>query len=387
LVPLNRGATRRVIARLVRESRKPGPSLRVGAEPPSTADLDAQFDALIDGKVVKPSALQRPAIPDRLAQAAAVLIRADRSATAEADATPSEPPSAVQLELPQPPSSVAPPPSAAVVSAVQTPAVPRAEPPPPRASKRAGEQGRFESDPELDASTARARLGLWVFAGTSLAAVGLLLVYFTLGRQDPASALGRLSQPSAASAPALAKSPAAPKRTFGDLQINSHPARAQVLLLIGPGPTLATDLNPGVAQEFVAIADGYVPARALVPADAVWEELDGRPRYELAIQATPLRAGAHPKLLGLGPTLLPRDVGAPKPRVGDVRVVTTPRAANVYQLIGFTPEVRVENVPTDRTYELIVYLEGRSPVTQRIGPEAFQTVAGKRVATLDVSLE
>ena len=49
LLPLNRGATRRVLARLVRETRKAGPSMRVSSRP-APAELDAQFDELMSGK-------------------------------------------------------------------------------------------------------------------------------------------------------------------------------------------------------------------------------------------------------------------------------------------------------------------------------------------------
>jgi hypothetical protein len=246
---------------------------------------------------------------------------------------------------------------------------------------------RNSLDDVLEAQSARGRAGLWVFIASTAAAVALLLGYFALGREQAQSALGFLkpSEP-AARAPVQ---PPPPRREYGDLRVNSKPDRAQVLLLIGPGPALATDIPVGVAQEFVAIAENYRPARALLPADAVWDELDGQPRYELAIQARPLGevAGARGRPTdGLGATLLPQDVGTPRGRLGSVRVVTTPRAARVYQLIGFTPDVHVDNLPLDHPYEILVYLEGKGGVQKHIEPSDFHMENGKRVARLDVQL-
>jgi hypothetical protein len=144
-----------------------------------------------------------------------------------------------------------------------------------------------------------------------------------------------------------------------------------------------------VAQEFIAMAIEHRPARALLPADAVWDELDGQPRYELAIQARPLHGqeGRRSRSTdALGPTLLPQNVGAPTGRLGSVRVVTTPRAAQVYQLIGFTPDVHVDNLPLDHAYELLVYAEGRGSQRKRIEPSDFHDENGKRVALVDVQL-
>jgi hypothetical protein len=239
----------------------------------------------------------------------------------------------------------------------------------------------------VEADAARGRLGLWVFIGTTAAAVVMLLAYFALGREQSQSALGFL-KPTEREV-ATVKAPAPPRRVYGDLRINSKPDRAQVFLLIGPGPALATDIPLGVAQEFVALAEGYRPARALLPADAIWDEIGGQPRYELAIQARPLHEGRRPRSPNaLGATLLPQNVGTPSGRLGAVRVVTTPRAAAVYQLIGFTPDVHVDNLPLDHAYELLVYLEGRGSAHKRIEPADFQEnpANGKRIAQVELQL-
>ena len=371
LMPLNRGATRRIIARLVREVRKPDEALHPSMSArPSPADLDAQLDALLDGT---PSGRS-----ERAAGAASSLGDAMSQEAARASVSP-----APKGHSSQPvPSGER---EAAVMSSL-----------PPRSSRRPRSEPRFEArferDLLLEAQSARASLGLWVFALSTLAAVGLLVLYFTLGRQQPVSAANALSAlgldvpRTAAPASALAKrsNPVAHK-LYGDLVVESRPERAQVMLRIGSGPALATDLPLGIAHEFVALADGYAPARAVVPVDAVWES-SGEPRYELAIQATALRSATDPKRLVLGPSLLPREPGVPQARLGSVRVITTPPAAAVYQLVGFTPDVRVENLALDRSYELLIYAEGRPPVIKTVTPDAFIPQGGKRTAVIDLSI-
>lgn len=256
-------------------------------------------------------------------------------------------------------------------------------------SRPAPARSRAPRDVEalVEADAARGRLGLWVFIATTAAAVAMLLAYFALGREQSQSALGFL-KPTEREVAAV-KAPAPPRRVYGDLRINSKPDRAQVFLLIGPGPAIATDIPLGVAQEFVALSEGYRPARALLPADATWDDVGGQPRYELAIQARPMHEGRRFRAPdALGATLLPQNVGAPSGRLGSVRVVTTPRAAEVYQLIGFTPDVHVDNLPLDHAYELLVYLEGRGSVRKRVEPADFQenVEKGKRVAHIDLQL-
>jgi hypothetical protein len=361
LMPLNRGATRRIIARLVREVRKPADAAHSSSPAgPSPAELDAQLDSLLDGS---PSARPERAAGSQRAAASQV------EAAAVAASQPAE------HGLPVSPVERA---RAAMSSG------------PPR-SRRPRTEPRFERDLLLEAHSARANFGLWVFGLSTLAAVGLLVVYFTLGRQQPvsaANALGALGldvQRAPAPAALAARSNPVAHKLYGDLVVQSRPERAQVLLRIGSAPALATDLPLGVAHEFVALADGYAPARALVPSDAVWESAD-TPRYELAIQAAPLRSGSDPKRLVLGATLLPREPGSPQGRLGSVRIVTTPPSAAVYQLVGFTPDARIENLTLDRSYELLIYAEGRPPVIKSVAPEAFVPQDGKRTAIVDVSI-
>jgi hypothetical protein len=228
------------------------------------------------------------------------------------------------------------------------------------------------------------RMPVLVGGALVLAAVALAGAYLSLGQVGARRILG-LAPVQEGPLPEPMAATHKPARAAGTLQISSDPGRAQVFLFIGNGPATATDLPIGVAQEFVAMAEGYAPTRAVVPADAQWEEASGsEPRYELAMQATKL--ASPEKALELGPTLLPRDVGTPGGRLGSVRVITTPKSAKVYQLIGFTPDVRVENLPIDAAYEVLVYLPGYGLQTRRVEPSDFRDQGGQRVADVSVPL-
>lgn len=488
LVPLNRGATRRVLARLVREAKKAGIE-RNSSRPsvvPAAAEIDAQFDALmgLDGEPARPQA--RPRAPAPAQAPAAVSARPLPSASASAFAAPvasvslpaprrapiprgsfarEEGHGTLEFELGKTPphtpqqaaSSQALRPAAAVHAHEAKPVVAtgarasirpgvddgplledvgdrlpehvgptdrrprtrsdehRAEPQESparhadreRTSERPGGRLRlhtpYEEDDYARAGSGsvrskashddlladmpdnhRSRAPVFIGAGLALAAVVLAGVYVALGQAGARRVLGLApvaEGPLPEPITALHKS----ARAAGVLQISSEPGRAQVFLFIGNGPALATDLPIGVAQEFVAMAEGYGPTRAVVPADAQWEEAsDQPPKYELAMQATKL--ASPDKALELGATLLSRDVGTPSGRLGSVRVITTPKSAKVYQLIGFTPDVRVENLPVDSGYEVLVYLPGYGLQTRRIQPSDFQNREGQRVAEVSVPL-
>ncbi len=174
------------------------------------------------------------------------------------------------------------------------------------------------------------------------------------------------------------------RERFGDLVVTSTPDRAQVLMFVGRGPALATDLPKGVAHEFVAIADGRSPSRAIVAPDATWETTPEGLRYELAMQTGETAVAFSD--LDLGATRLPANVGSPTNEMGSVRIVTAPPGAKVYQVIGFTPDVRVSNVQTSEAIELIVFAEGHAPERVFVGPSDWSERDGHKVAEINVTL-
>ena len=71
-----------------------------------------------------------------------------------------------------------------------------------------------------------------------------------------------------------------------------------------------------------------------------------------------------------------------------MRVITSPPGARVYLLIGFTPDVHVENIHTDEAVELLVYHEGYEIERVLVGPSDWATTAdGGRAASVNVTLD
>lgn len=410
LLPLNRGATRRILSRMLREARKSGE--RSSTRPRNAPDgkaVDAELDALLG---LSPAPEASPAQVRELAAAIPSL---------PAQAAQPNPAPAVLPDVLPPPA----PPSVGIARLHDDRRdVNTSDPPPTRARPHraeaafAADGGEADSAPVTTpmhasaaataatalpapraprgpavhtdllfeaAETQRGLSGGVVLGGLLvIVAVVLATAYLLVGQQAARRLLGMSETAKAARSAAATPTPVNAAVRVGELQVGSTPARAQVFLWIGNGPALATDLPIGVAQEFVALADGRAPARAVVPSDAVWEKGAGQPRYELAMQ-TGKEAGKGDEL-DLGPTLLSHDVGTPTGSLGTVRVITAPPGARVYQLIGFTPEVRVENLPLDHDYELLVYLKGHQVVRRHLDAADFHERDGKRVASVEMQL-
>jgi hypothetical protein len=186
--------------------------------------------------------------------------------------------------------------------------------------------------------------------------------------------------------------PPAPKQVVkqpvgGDLVVRVTPERSQILRFVGRGPVNVPNLPQGIAHEFVALADDAAPARLLVPKDAEWEQTPDGPRYEAAMQLS--KAPNVGAMRELGETLLPQDVGSPSSTLGTVRIVTTPKGAKVYQVIGFAPEAKVENLPLDATQELLIYRKGYTAEIKVVAPSDYvvgEGAGGRNVAALNVAL-
>jgi hypothetical protein len=377
LVPLNRAANRRVLSRLLREARKERE--RGGSMPaPDASALDDELDVLFGA-------------PKRAAGAAPA---AAPSAPASSSRFASKPLDSADFfdgesDLAEAPSRRAAK-AAPALSFEEAPtnrrqALPKQAQGPARFA-RDPDEGRLADDLEpfpaerAKGGGAGGRIGIVLVMLALLLGVG----YAVLGRDGSRRVLGLDAAPSAtpAVAPPAAAAPEAPR--YGELRVSSAPARAQVLLLVGKGPALVRGLPIGVAHELVAVSDGRAVARGVVPADAQWTQVDGTAQYELALQLDEGKAGP-PKELGA--TRLPQALGTPTGAVGNVRVVTAPPGASVYQLIGFTPDVRVENMALSEPAELLVYLSGYEPARVAVAQADYKPLEGKLVADLDVTLK
>ena len=171
----------------------------------------------------------------------------------------------------------------------------------------------------------------------------------------------------------------------GDLHVQVSSTNAQIFLYIDRGPAIASDLPLGIAHEFLAIADGREPTRAVVSADARWTPLqeNGVLQYELAMQTGDQDMAFHN--LVLGQTRLDRaSMGRATGERGQVRVVTTPPGARVFVLIGFG-SADVTNIRRDVPHELLVYEEGKTAQRVFVGPSDWRQTPQGSVAEIQVT--
>lgn len=416
LVPLNRGAARRVLSRMSREARRP-----MTDRPPdrhSTPNLDDALDDLLqppstDGIQLDPAPLpSRESVRAALQAPPPVQREApqSRSVPDETPVSPRHPPRVTPVRAPPPArrptpipeprepereteeaatiSEANPPSSMPVEHPPARPARAAAEPAPKAQRARAADLDHFEkagADPDRPKSGGS--LGFILAFLVIIVACAGVVAFLRPDLVD--QALGRPPAPPADTGPTPEEQAAvlaAHRARFGLLTVTSEPPEAQVLLFVGRGPAIATDLPPGAAYELIAIADGHGASRAIVPADATWEPTPEGPRYELAIQTSDEEIDFAQ--LDLGPTRLPHELGAPGGDLGSVRVVTSPPGARVYLLIGFTPDVHVENIHTDEAVELLVYHEGYEIERVLVGPSDWTaTPDGGRAASVSVTLD
>ncbi|MDB4989020.1 MAG: Basic proline-rich protein [Myxococcaceae bacterium] len=237
--------------------------------------------------------------------------------------------------------------------------------------------------PEGDPSSATSRKLFLGFALVALAIIGVTMALSLRNERLAAAETPSLPVDGELAGPVVG----------GDLSVHVSLPNAQVLRFVGRAPTTVANLPVGVAHEFVATAEGYRPSRALVPASADWEATAEGARYELAMQLAPsgneeppASRSASDQALELGPSKLDAQVGTVPQRLGSVRVVATPHGARIYQLIGFSPDVKVQDVPLTDSQELLIYREGYVPVVRVLQGADFKAQAGRRVAAVDVEL-
>jgi hypothetical protein len=423
LVPLNRQAARRVLSRMIREARRPATErppaptegglddaidALLGDDPTQERPLDggatARYPATFDPgpavteprarAVSEPPPLPRSAPPPPLERSAPELGRSPEPEPRAVEPRAVEPravePRAVEPERPAAPRSVerapearAPEPRSVDERPRERPAPRRAEPAPSPEHEDGSRRKPRPIELADDLPPPSRGGGVWLVLGMILA--GLAVGALVLARQRPELIDQVLGRPSADELPDAAV-PLPPPVEAGTLEVTSNPSGAQVFLFVGRGPTVIDELPMGVAHEFVVIADGHQPQRVIVAPDASWETTSEGRRYELAAQAGPaLEEGADPALVSLGPSLMPREPGTPG-ELGSVRVITNPPGAKVYMLIGFTPDVHVENLPTDEAHELLVWTDGHRVERVVVGPSDWQGEGSDQTAAVSATL-
>ena len=349
LVPLNRAASKRVIARVLRDAERDAAPL--SRRPPAftEAQVDADFDALMGGSAPAPARVP-----------AASEARAPVPAQEPVRRAPAPEPSreAPRDEAPR--------------------ARPQARDPEQQAAPRAPKNALdFDDPPKKKKSPAMTLAAL-------LAAVFAIGGFTAIVRPELFGLnLDRRRVPEAEPPP---RTPPAPAERTGTLTVNV-PEGAQVLLFVGRGPARVERLPIGVAHELVVVADGRAPSRTVLPKDAEWPPAAGTTRsvYELALQAgaevdeaLALDVGASQLTAG--------NMGTPSGRFGDIRVITNPPAARVFLMVGFGPEVVIRGIEVDAATELLVYAPRTEPERVVIAPSDYAGGADGLAATRTVTL-
>ena len=359
LIPLNRQATRRVLARLVREATFH--SERASAVPlPAIkqAELDASFDRLVGYPPPETNEISRGTAGE------ATRRRMERPESGQ-------PISAGPDEEPE--------------DAHQAGSVPDHH----RLSiEQFEEAGREPASLFRQVAAVVVLLFLVLVLGYSLlndAGSGPFDCNRAVERSEPALTRADPAPPVLPSPAVEEKEPAREIARGGRLAVNSSPQGAQVLFLAGTAPLTMTGLPLRVAHEFVAVAEGRKPVRGIIPTDAAWRDTAAGPLYHLVLES---RQPAEPgEQWDLGPTLLPRESGSPFGKLGTVRITTVPAGMQVYRLLGFTPDLVIENFPAGERARLLLYESGFSATTVAVGPESWVESDQGMKAEIDVSLE
>jgi hypothetical protein len=203
------------------------------------------------------------------------------------------------------------------------------------------------SIPSTPPTFRRSRVGPFLAIVTLIALAAAAVLILRL--RPPESATG----PSAAlPAPDAAAAPQVPASCNATLVVTAVPQHAEVLLRAGQAPLDVDKMPVGARLEFVATAEGYAPKRVVVPAGAPWDTgADGKPRFEAAVQLDKSKGRPGGDLWPPGEP--GSEVGGQGPP-GTVRVVATPRGAEVWMLAGIGPEARVDQLRCDRELDILV---------------------------------
>ena len=198
---------------------------------------------------------------------------------------------------------------------------------------------------------------LWLFAvlllllGAGAFGLWYLKPGLLSGRTPEKVAAEKAAAERAAAAAASARE--ANRTCRATLVVEGVPPNAEVLFRVGEAPVDVPQLPVGTRLEFVATAEGYAPKRAVVPAGAPWDPgPDGKPRYDLAVQLD--RSKAKAKSIDPWPSGEPGSEVGGKGAPGTVRVVSTPRAAEIWLLTGLGPEATIEQLPCKGDIEVLV---------------------------------
>jgi hypothetical protein len=173
---------------------------------------------------------------------------------------------------------------------------------------------------------------------------------FAVWRLRPGAWARGAAEVTASAIPAPPPAPVA-RACKGTLVVSNVPAHAEVLVREGQAPVDVDKMPVGARLEFVATAEGYAPKRVVVPQGATWDRTPtGQARYEAAVQLDKSKGTSSDPWPAGEPGSEVGGQGAP----GTVHVVATPRGAEIWMLAGIGPDARVDQLPCDRDWDLLV---------------------------------
>jgi hypothetical protein len=208
---------------------------------------------------------------------------------------------------------------------------------------------QFGKDRAIVGDSPRTRRSGW--GGIMALAIGVIAAgSYAVLQLRPAASVRRGSN---VAEPVAAQSLEAPVACTGTLLITDVPPHAEVLLHEGQAPVDVQRMPVGARLEFIATAEGYAPKRVVVPTGASWDTApDGKPRFEAAVQLDPSRARAGST--DSWPAGEPGSAVGGEGPPGTVHVVATPRGAEIWMLAGIGPEARIEHLRCDQDIDVLL---------------------------------
>lgn len=344
LVPLNRTATARVLARIVRESSRGRASVDEGGDPAGTA---ARLDALLgvdpaEAEKYRPSPLERQLTGQVTGQ-----VTGRPAGQVAGHATTGEP------------------------STRDVPAARDAdgdEAPLGRGSPELTLSDPFARDVAKLAEAPAHQQHRWLWLAALAALVVAIAAYF-LGSTAPAEP--STPQPTGelgAVKPGSTPTTAAPGATVA---ITTRPTGVQVLMDIGRTGEAIGGFAIGRAHELVVLdGEADLLGRLTVGPDTDWGR-ERLVRLELSsgvAPASPAPDALAPAPNDLGPTRLGQDLGTATGEFGRIQV-DGPAGATVYQLVAISaPEARIAGLPSGLETTLRFYRRGYLPKTVVLSP-------------------
>ena len=171
------------------------------------------------------------------------------------------------------------------------------------------------------------------------------------------------------------------------LVVGGAPKDSEVLIRQGQAPLDVEHMPVGARLEFVATAEGFAPKRAIVPEGAAWDSSTGKPRFDLPVQLDKSKARAN--AVDPWPPGDPGSEVGGKGNPGTVHVISSPKGAEIWLLAGIGPDANIEDIVGCDT-DVDVLVAGPTTYRKRLHVPASSFVAdpsgkaGVRVAHLNV---